>query len=31
MKYVGIGLVQGYRLTLGRFVPAGTCKYHPSC
>jgi len=31
MKYVGIGLVQGYRFTLGRFVPAGTCKYHPSC
>ena len=23
MKYVGIGLVHGYRLTLGHFVPAG--------
>ena len=31
MRYVGIGLVHGYRFTLGRFVPAGTCKYHPSC
>ena len=31
MRYVGIGLVHGYRFTLGRFVPVGTCKYHPSC
>ena len=31
MRYVGIGLVHGYRFTLGRFVPAGTYKYHPSC
>ena len=31
VRYVGIGLVHGYRFTLGRFVPAGTCKYHPSC
>jgi putative membrane protein insertion efficiency factor len=31
VKYVGIGLVQGYRVTFGRLVPAGTCKYHPSC
>jgi uncharacterized protein len=31
MRYVGIGLVHGYRFTLGRLVPAGTCKYHPSC
>ena len=30
MKYVGIGLVYGYRFTVGRFVPA-SCKYHPSC
>ncbi len=30
MKYVGIGLVYCYRVTLGRFVPA-SCKYHPSC
>ena len=26
-----IGLIRLYRLTLGRLVPAGTCKYHPSC
>jgi uncharacterized protein len=31
MKYVGLGLVYGYRFTLGRLVPSGTCKYHPSC
>lgn len=27
----GIGLVYAYRWTLGLLVPAGTCKYHPSC
>jgi hypothetical protein len=26
-----IGLVYLYRVTLGLFVPVGTCKYHPSC
>ena len=26
-----VALVYGYRYTLGLFVPAGTCKYHPSC
>jgi hypothetical protein len=26
-----IGLVYLYRYTLGVLVPAGTCKYHPSC
>ncbi len=31
MRYLGIGLVYGYRYTLGVLVPAGTCKYHPSC
>ena len=31
MRYVGIGLVYGYRYTFGLLVPAGTCKYHPSC
>ena len=31
MKYLGIGLVYGYRYTLGVLVPRGTCKYHPSC
>ncbi len=30
MKYVGIALVQAYRQTLGRVLPA-SCKYHPSC
>ena len=31
MRYLGIALVYGYRYTLGVLVPAGTCKYHPSC
>ncbi len=31
MKYVGIGAVQLYRHSLGLLVPAGTCKYHPTC
>jgi uncharacterized protein len=26
-----IALVYVYRWTLGVLVPAGTCKYHPSC
>jgi putative membrane protein insertion efficiency factor len=26
-----VGLVLLYRWTLGRLVPANTCKYHPSC
>jgi putative membrane protein insertion efficiency factor len=30
MKYVGIALVHGYRLTIGRFM-GPSCKYHPSC
>ena len=28
---LGIALVYVYRYTLGVFVPAGSCKYHPSC
>jgi putative membrane protein insertion efficiency factor len=28
---VGIALVYVYRYTLGLLVPAGRCKYHPSC
>jgi uncharacterized protein len=31
LKHAGVALVHGYRHTLGRLVPAGTCKYHPSC
>ena len=27
----GVGLVYAYRFTFGLLVPAGTCKYHPSC
>jgi putative membrane protein insertion efficiency factor len=30
MKYLGIGLVHAYRVTLGPFL-GGRCKYHPSC
>ena len=29
-RYVGIGLVLVYRVTLGALFPA-SCKYHPSC
>ena len=28
---LGIALVYLYRCTFGLLVPAGTCKYHPSC
>ena len=31
MRSVGIGAVRLYRGTVGLLVPAGTCKYHPSC
>ena len=31
MKYLGIGLVYLWRYTFGVFLPAGQCKYHPSC
>ena len=31
MKWIGIGLVQAWRHTLGLLTPDGTCKYHPSC
>ncbi len=27
----GVGLVYLYRYTFGLLVPAGTCKFHPSC
>ena len=30
MRHVGIGLVYGYRYSLGLLFPA-SCKYHPSC
>jgi hypothetical protein len=29
--FAGVGLVYAYRWTLGLLVPAGACKYHPSC
>ena len=31
MRQVAIGAVHLYRGTVGLLVPAGTCKYHPSC
>jgi uncharacterized protein len=31
MRYLGIALVWAYRLVLRPFLPAGSCKYHPSC
>jgi uncharacterized protein len=29
--WAGIGAVYAYRWTFGLLVPAGTCKFHPSC
>lgn len=29
--WLAVGVVYAYRLTIGALVPAGTCKYHPSC
>ena len=31
MKYVGIALVRLYQLLVRPWLPANTCKYHPSC
>lgn len=31
MKYLGIGFVRLYQLLVSPLLPAGTCKYHPSC
>jgi putative membrane protein insertion efficiency factor len=31
MRYLGVALVYVYRYTLGALLPAGSCKYHPSC
>ena len=30
MRHVGIGLVYGYRYSVGLLFPV-SCKYHPSC
>ncbi|HEY5659376.1 MAG TPA: membrane protein insertion efficiency factor YidD [Gaiellaceae bacterium] len=31
MRYLGVALIWAYRLTVRPFLPAGSCKYHPSC
>jgi putative membrane protein insertion efficiency factor len=31
VKWIGIGLVQAWRHSLGLLTPSGACKYHPSC
>ena len=31
MKYLGIALVYGYRWLIASLLPAGSCKFHPSC
>ena len=31
MRYVGIGLIRLYQLLVSPLLPAGTCKYHPTC
>ena len=31
MKYPAIAVVYAYRWLISPLIPAGTCKYHPSC
>ena len=31
MKYLGIALVYGYRWLIAPLLPAGSCKFQPSC
>lgn len=31
MKYLGIALVYLYRWLISPLLPAGSCKFHPSC
>ena len=31
MKYLGIALVYVYRWLISPLLPAGSCKFHPSC
>jgi uncharacterized protein len=31
MTYLAIALIRAYRLVVSPFLPADTCKYHPSC
>ena len=31
MKYFGIAVVYAYRWLIAPFLPAGSCKFHPSC
>jgi putative membrane protein insertion efficiency factor len=31
MKYLGIALVYAYRGLIAPLLPAGSCKFHPSC
>ncbi len=31
MRHLGIGFVRLYQLLVSPLLPAGTCKYHPSC
>jgi putative membrane protein insertion efficiency factor len=31
VRYAGIAAVYAYRWLIGPLVPAGTCKFHPTC
>jgi uncharacterized protein len=31
VRYLGIGVIRLYQLLISPLLPAGTCKYHPSC
>jgi putative membrane protein insertion efficiency factor len=31
MKTIALLMIRGYQETFSRLVPAGTCRFHPSC
>ncbi len=30
-RLVGLGLIRGYQMTLSKMIPAGTCRFYPTC
>ena len=31
MKYIGLGLIRLYQMTLSKLMPPDTCRFEPSC
>ena len=31
MKTVALLMIRGYQESIGKLVPAGTCRFHPTC